>query len=213
LQDSRISRIFGGATSHPENPKIQRILIQTGSTLLCDRFGPNHLSLVACQVTRNFEAVLIRNLTRHAAGAGSQQPAPTQRAQGLGAGCKPLSEAKTFTTPNGRLLRTRRQYQRLPGGEQERILNELQGFNRRHGYYGAPPVPEDHVLDYFFDEAPAASWVIVTVGASQPDGSLRDTQIPFWNRSTGPDAARFRQICDQGAGMLRPRRPAAPPVP
>jgi hypothetical protein len=31
LQDSRICRIFGEATRHPENPKIPRILILTNA--------------------------------------------------------------------------------------------------------------------------------------------------------------------------------------
>lgn len=186
-----------------------------------DRYGPNHLSLVACQVSTDFERTIINNLTRHAAGTGDQAPRPTQRAQGLGVGCKPISEAKHWTTASGRRLRTRRQYQRLPAEEQQQILDELRELNRTYGYYGAPPVPEEQILNYFFDEAPAARWVVVTVGKkeqgtghqlSDPDIPLRDTGIPFWNRSTGPRSAEYRRICDQGVGRLRSRQSTVPPI-
>ncbi|GAB4367252.1 MAG: hypothetical protein Kow00121_05360 [Elainellaceae cyanobacterium] len=178
-----------------------------------DEFGPSHLSLVACQVSLSFEQTLIHNLTRHAAGSGSQSPSPTQTAQGLGAGCKPISTARTWDIASGGQLRTRRQYQRLSADEQRQILDELQDLNRRYGYYGAPPIPDDRILDYFFDEPPTASWVVVEVGRDEGHGNLQNTHIPFWNRARGPQAARYRQICDQGVGRLRDRRSRVPAVP
>lgn len=172
-----------------------------------DTYGPNHLSLVACQVSINFERALIHNLTRHAAGTGNQLPAPTQSAQGLGTGCKPLASIPPMSVG----VATRSDYRDLNEADQQRMLRQLRQWNRRFGYYGAPPVPDDQVLDYFFDEVPRGSWVNVEVGVIQADHTLQETGIAFWNRSTGPDAARFRQICNQRVGSLRPRRPSAPP--
>ena len=33
----------------------------------------------------------------------------------------------------------------------------------------------------------------------------------FWDRTTGPESARFRQLCSQGIGTLREHRATAPP--
>lgn len=178
-----------------------------------DCYGPNHLALVACQVSIAFERTLISNLTRHAVGSGVQSPAPTQTAQGLGTGCKPLSSTQTLTTVSGRPLQTRNQYWRLSADEQRQILDELKALNSEYGYYGAPPIPEDQVLHYYFREAPSAAWVIVEIGVGQDNHRVQNTHIPFWNRATGPQASRYRRLCDQGVGRLRPRQPNVPPAP
>jgi hypothetical protein len=172
-----------------------------------DRYGPNHLALVACQVSVGFERTLISNLTRHAAGSASQAPGPTQTPQGMGTGCAPMTRFRGG-------VRTRAEYQNLDPAEQRRLLNELHALNRRYGYYGAPPVPDDEeqILHYYFDEAPSAQWAIVEVGTKQADGSTRNTGIPFWDRTTGPDAARFRQLCNQGVGLFRDRSSRLPPA-
>lgn len=164
-----------------------------------DRFGPSRLVLASCQVSIGFERVLINNLTRHAAAQ--------QSAYGLGAGCTPIARVP----PMANAPRTRRAYRRLEPADQSSFLNQLRQFNRIFGYYGAQPVPDAQILDYFFDEAPRSRWVIVVVGVDQRDGSPRPTRIPFWNRATGPNAARFRQLCRQGIGNLRPRRRTAQP--
>jgi hypothetical protein len=174
-----------------------------------DRYGPNHVALVSCQVSIAFERTVIRNLTRHAAGSGSQSPGPTQSAHGLGAGCKPLARVPSMSVA----ARTRRDYQRMSIADRRQFLDQLQQWNRDYGYYGAPPVPDVEVLDYFFEEEPRSSWVLVEVGVLQSGGVLRGTGIPFWNRSTGPHASRFRRLCTQGMGRLRPHRPTAPPAP
>ena len=172
-----------------------------------DQFGPNHVALVSCQVSVGLERVLIQNLTRHTNGTGSQQARPSQSAQGLGQGCTPISVGRLFDLPNRRPLRNRRQFRRQSPEEQERILQQLREWNRTFGYYGAPPVPENQILNYFFDEVPHAEWVNVHVGRND---TVLSPPIPFWNRSTGPESARFRRLCSQGMGNLSPRRSRAP---
>lgn len=170
-----------------------------------DQFGPNHLALVSCQVSAPFERVLIENLTRNAAGSGSQSPGATQGAQGLGTGCKPNAYARSWVPDGDAPIKTRQQFRRLSQANREAMLEELRSLNRTYGYYGAPPVPDDQILDYYFDETPQGEWAIVTIWKKQPDGSLKDTDIPFWNRSSGPRRLDFHLSCDQGVGQLRSR--------
>jgi len=40
---------------------------------------------------------------------------------------------------------------------------------------------------------------------------LNKTDIPFWNRTTGPEYAKFRQLCDQGVGELKREHKAGVP--
>ena len=54
-----------------------------------DTYGPDYLSLTACQVSSSLEQKMISNLTRNASGSGAQT------AQGLGAGCRPLSTSRS----------------------------------------------------------------------------------------------------------------------
>jgi hypothetical protein len=40
---------------------------------------------------------------------------------------------------------------------------------------------------------------------------LKGTGIAFWDRTTGPESARFRDLCSQGIGTLREHKATAPP--
>ena len=171
-----------------------------------DQYGPTFLSLVSCQVSASFEGTLISNLTRVAAG-NKRQPK-----RGLGAGCKPIATA--FTVADA--PRTRAEFIKLPQGKQDAIREQLRRVNDTWGYFGAPPVADDLVVHFYYDEDPKGEWVKVEVmvGTGHTVSELKRTGIPYWNRTTGPKAAEFRKECDQGVGTLkRERTPAVPDVP
>jgi hypothetical protein len=171
-----------------------------------DNYGPTFLSLVSCQVSASFEGTLIANLTR--AGAGNKR----QPKRGLGAGCKPIATA--FTVPDAPA--TRAQFDKLPQGKQDKIREKLKKINATWGYYGAPPVGDDLVVAFYYDEEPKGEWVKVEVmvGTGHTVAELQKTGIPYWNRTIGEKAAEFREKCDQGVGTLkRERKPAVPDVP
>lgn len=174
-----------------------------------DTYGPSYLSLTSCQVSIGLERTMIGLLTRNASGGGSQATGPTQAAQGLGTGCKPLSTTITYRTETGKAIRTRKEYGQLPKSEKAAMLEQLAELNAEFGYYGAPPVSEGKILDYYFDEEPKGGWAKVQVGLAQ-GAELVETEIPFWNRSSGPNATRFHQMCDQGVGQLGTHTPRAP---
>lgn len=175
-----------------------------------DTYGPSHLALVSCQVSASFEGAMIDNLTRHVARAGSSTAAPTQSARGLGTHCKPLSASRSYEYPSGTAITSRRQYQRLSASAKSDMQSALSALNSKYGYYGASPVPNSQIVDYYLDADPHGEWAIVTVGFDQ-GGNVSDTDIPFWNRTTGPRSAEFRRLCDQGVGTLnRPHIPRAP---
>ncbi len=154
---------------------------------------------------------MINNLTRHVTGAGSSTAAPTQSARGMGTNCKPLSDSQSYEYPSGTTITTRRQYQRLSASIKSDMESALSILNSKYGYYGASPVPNSQILDYYFDVDPPGRWAKVTVGIKQGD-TVSDTDIPFWNRTIGPRSAEFRRLCDQGFGTLRPHTPRAPAV-
>jgi hypothetical protein len=166
-----------------------------------DQFGPAYLSLVACQVSKSFEAKLIANFTR----AGSRQ-----RPQGLGAGCKPIAYSQTV---NG-FPDTREAFEKLPVGKRNEAIRRLKELNEKWGYYGAPPVPESLLEHYYYDEDPKGEWAFVEVrtGTGHELKDLKSTGIPFWNRTTGPDAAKFRDLCDQGAEKWEEHKGGVPDV-
>jgi hypothetical protein len=171
-----------------------------------DQYGPTFLSLVACQVSASFEGKLISNLTR--AGAGNKR----QPQRGLGEGCKPIATA--FTVPDA--PNTRAEFNKLAQGKKDAIREKLQKLNDTWGYYGAPPVPDDQVIHFYYEEEPKGEWVKVEVmvGTGHTVRELKKTGIPYWNRTTGDKSAEFRQQCDQGVGTLkRERTPRVPDVP
>jgi len=170
-----------------------------------DKYGPTSLSLVSCQVSKSFEATLIKNLTRIGKSGA-------QTAKGLGAGCKPIATKVTLDDAPAK----RSAFDKLSQSKRDSISKQLKDLNDKWGYYGAPPVPENQILDYYYSEEPKGAWVKVEVmvGTSHEIKDLKKTDIPFWNRTTGSDAAKFRQWCDQGVGELkRERKPSAPPDP
>jgi hypothetical protein len=170
-----------------------------------DQYGPTYLSLVSCQVSASFEGTLISNLQRSDPGS-KRQPN-----RGLGAGCKPI--ATKFELNDA--PKTRARFEKLPQKKQDAILKELRQLNDEWGYYGAPPVAEGELVHYYYDEDPKAAWVKVEVmvGTGHSVHELRTTNIPYWNRTTGPKSAEFRKECDQGVGTLkRGHTPRAPDV-
>jgi hypothetical protein len=171
-----------------------------------DQYGPTFLSLVSCQVSASFEGTLISNLTR--AGAGNKR----QPKRGLGAACKPIATAVTVPgAPN-----TRAEFNKLSQGRQDAIREKLRKLNDTWGYYGAPPVADDEVVHFYYDEEPKGEWVQVEVmvGTGHTVRELKKTGIAYWNRTTGDKAAEFRKECDQGVGTLkRGRTPVVPDVP
>ena len=171
-----------------------------------DQYGPTFLSLVSCQVSASFEGTLISNLTR--GGAGTKR----QPKRGLGEGCKPIATAVTLLDAP----KTLAGFKKLPQGKQDAIREKLRKLNAEWGYYGAPPVADDLVAHFYYDEEPKGEWVEVEVmvGTGHTVAELKKTGIPYWNRTTGDKAAEFRKQCDQGVGKLkREHAPAVPDVP
>lgn len=167
-----------------------------------DEFGPTQLSLVSCQVSASFEKTLITNLTRPG------DKGVRQQGRGLGEGCKPASKAWAI----GEAPKTRRQYDKLDDTRKQKALDKLGELNQKWGYYGAPPVPDDQLVHYYYDEDPKGEWVTVEVQVDNGKHELKPTGIPYWNRTFGPYAARFRQLCTQGVGTLKERESKAPTV-
>jgi hypothetical protein len=161
-----------------------------------DKYGPTGLSLVSCQVSAPFEDALIKSLTR------GKQPG-----RGLGEGCKPMTESKIPGVMPG----SKAAFDKLDAAKREAALDVLDEMNKKWGYYGAPPVPRELLAHYYYLEEPKGEWVIVQVGATQ-NGKLEPTGIAFWDRTTGPKAARFRSLCSQGIGTLRQHKATAPDV-
>jgi len=167
-----------------------------------DKYGPSFLSLVSCQVSKSFEGTVIKNLNR----AGATHP---QSAKGLGKGCKPIATAqKLYAAPP-----TRAAFEKLSPADREPILKQLKELNEKWGYYGAPPVPDDQLVHYYYDEEPKGEWVQVEVmvGTGHNIADLTPTGIPFWDRTTGPESAKFRDLCSAGVDKMRDHVPTAPP--
>jgi len=156
--------------------------------------GPSHLVLTACQVDSALEGVLIRLLTR----GGPSQQAP----QGLGHGCKPWVKGE-WPTWNGQPIKEWKKYKSLGPDGQDYVTTTLKAWNRTWGYYGAPPVPDAKVLEYFFDEIPKGEWPRVAVGLSAGPGLAKETHIPYWNRSTSPDFTKLCPASNQPPKVIR----------
>jgi hypothetical protein len=167
-----------------------------------DKYGPSYLSLVSCQVSKSFEGTVIKNLNR----AGATHP---QNAKGLGKGCKPIATAQKLNAAPA----TRAAFERLSPADRAPILKQLKELNDKWGYYGAPPVPDDQIVHYYYDEEPKGEWVEVEVmvGTGHNVADLTPTGIPFWDRTTGPESAKFRDLCSAGVDKMRDHVPTAPP--
>lgn len=171
-----------------------------------DQSGPTFLSLVSCQVSASFEGTLISNLTR--GGAGNKR----QPQRGLGTGCKPIATARTVSGARN----TRAEFNKLPQGRQDAIREQLRNLNKTWGYYGAPPVPDDQLVHFYYDKEPKGYWVQVEVmvGTGHEVRELKKTGIAYWNRTTGDKAADFRNECDKRVDPQKGgRTPAVPDVP
>ena len=168
-----------------------------------DKYGPTALALVSCQVSAPFEDALIKNLTRTGDNGGRQPK------RGLGEGCKPMTTALSL----GGVPSSKARFDRLTASGRETALDELDVLNQKWGYYGAPPVPRDLIAHYYYNESPKGEWVKVEVGiADTSTHQLKPSGIPFWNRTFGPEASKFRRHCSQGIGTLRQHKTTAPPV-
>lgn len=169
-----------------------------------NKYGPTHLSLVACQVSVSFEKTLISNLTR--VGSEGRQPA-----EGLGEGCKPIASTVTLNDAPDSLAK----FNQLPQSRQNAIRDQLIKLNEKWGYYGLKPVPNDKVIHYYYEEEPKNAWVTVEVmvGKGHSVDELKATGIPYWNRTFGPDSPKFRDMCSAGVGELHGHTPTAPPDP
>jgi hypothetical protein len=143
-------------------------------------YGPNWVSLNACQVSRDFEQVVIQALSN---------PSSTQQAQGLGTACRPDVYIQWYDATVGgrpRRIRNRQEFSRLSGPNQAVMEQTLQDLNSVHGYFGAPPVLSSEVLNYFFDEIPRGGWPIVGV-------TYEHQPIPgveFFSRGQNPNFTR-----------------------
>jgi hypothetical protein len=179
-----------------------------------NQYGPTHLVLNACQVNIGFERVLISTITRPG-GTGGQT---SQSAQGLGKGCKPLTETQELTYDNPRLgfkdskIKTRAQWDKIPAGDRTGLEDQLKQLNKEWGYFGQPPVPDKEVLRYYFDVVPRGGWPKVEVGVGAGH-NVHGTGIPFWNRATGPKSGESIDCAAEGSGkcpsISQPARPSS----
>lgn len=188
-QGGHVSRRSGNVY---DAARVQQIFSSPQFQRWRDAHGPTHLVMNACQLNSSFEGAFISSLVR----PGRAGAAPAQQPQGLGTGCRPNTTLQSITIGEQE-VRTWAQYRNLSRANRDGVRSDLVALNRRWGYFGRPPVPEDQVLHYYFDEAPRGSWVQVVVAFEH-----QGTEIPFWNRATN---TQFNQTCNRGIGNLRPR--------
>lgn len=160
-----------------------------------DSYGPTWTTLNACQVNHPFEAVIVESFNK---------PNAQQKAQGLGQGCRPLTMIMQYEREGSKTpVTTRAQWSQLPESEKKALQSMLSELNRKFGYFGGPPVPETHLLSYYFDEEPKGGWPVVTVSVNK-----KDTGISFYNRTQN---TRFlSQVCKEHMGPMRPHIPGGP---
>lgn len=159
-----------------------------------EAYGPTWVTLNSCQVNQKFEAVIIQSFNK---------PKAKQKAQGLGKGCRPYTDIKSYYDASGNKVTTRHQYNRLSKNEKKDMLEVLSELNKKFGYFGGPPVPETHLANYYFDEEPKGAWPVVTVSVDKAD-----TGISFYNRTQN---ARF--LGEKCRGHMGPMRPHVPRTP
>lgn len=166
------------------------------------KYGPNRVILVGCQVELKFEKHIIKTFVK---------PTSKQKAIGLGARCRPHTIVTTlFWEQDGKDIDidSRTDWRKLSGSARRILTDQLKEWNRKYGYFGAPPVPDADLLDFYFDEAPKGRWVFVTVSLDYKD----QPNITFWNR--GQSAEFLMRVCPAHAGdKLRKRNSKAPPMP
>jgi len=160
-------------------------------------YGPTWTTLNACQVHKQFESVLIKSFNK---------PKSTQKAQGLGKGCRPATETKQYyRAGHDKPIENRSQWKRLSKDEKKDLVNILAELNRKFGYFGSPPVSKPELLHYYFDEEPKGGWPVVTVSHNRAD-----TGISYYNRTQN---ARFLgEKCRGHLGPMRGRKSKVPPI-
>jgi hypothetical protein len=188
-QGGHVSRRSGNVY---DAARVQQIFSNPQFRRWRDAHGPTYLVMNACQLNSSFEGVFISNLVR----AGRAGAAPAQQPQGLGTGCRPSTTLQSITV-GGHEIRTWAQYRHLSRADRDGMRSDLVALNRQWGYFGRPPVPDDQVLHYYFDEPPRGSWPRVVVAFGH-----EGTGIPYWNRATN---TQFNQTCNRGIGNLSPR--------
>lgn len=157
-----------------------------------DKFGPQRVVLVACQVSRAFEQTVANALTRGGQGIS---------AGGLGPGCKPIATKQAISwalsdTAAAVPYTTRAQYNKLSPADKAGFENEIRKLNQQWGYFGAPPVPDADLLRYYFDEEPRGYWVQVEVNKQDDPADhekLRPLGVPYYNRWA---SSTFMRECD-----------------
>lgn len=160
-----------------------------------DKFGPQRVVILGCQVGATFEQVIADNMARGGSAA---------RAQGLGEGCKPITRSIVVSWgPEGKEkpVTTRAEYARYSEDDRKGILQELSKLNAQWGYLGMPPVGFDDLLRFYFDEEPKGAWPVVEVN-KDVNGSLTPLGVPYWNRMGN---STFLRSCSMGVGALPPR--------
>jgi hypothetical protein len=180
-----------------------------------EAFGPTWTTLNACQVYSNFESAIIKALNK---------PKSKQEAEGLGKDCMPLTTIWTYHDENGKPITTRDQFGKSKKMQLDKILDKnerekrakqldddlntkLKKLNDEYGYFGAPPVPDPLLQQYYFDEAPKGGWPVVTVAVKKAN-----TDISYYHR-VQRNYGEFSKQCSQHMGpILRSRTSAVPPV-
>jgi hypothetical protein len=162
-----------------------------------EAYGPTWTTLNACQVHKPFETVILQSFNKSKA---------TQKAQGLGQGCRPQTETKQYyAAGSNKPLTSRSQLKKLSKSDQKDLTHTLAELNKKFGYFGSPPVAESQLLHYYFDEEPKGGWPVVTVSYNRVD-----TGISFYDRTQN---ARFLgDKCSRHMGPMRGHTSTAPPV-
>ena len=163
-----------------------------------EKYGPAWTTLNACQVHKPFEAVIL---------SAFNKPRSTQNAQGLGAGCRPLTEVQQYFRAGSKTpVTTRAHWSKLSRKEQAEMIQILAELNEKFGYFGGPPVDKSLLLDYYFDEEPKGGWPVVTVSHNRAD-----TGFSFYNRTQ--NAQFLSEKCTEHRGPMRGHKAAVPPAP
>ena len=149
-----------------------------------DKYGPQRVVLVACQVSQSFNQLVVDALSRSGKGL---------LAGGLGPGCKPIASTQPiiFQAAGAQAeskYTQRAQYDALNPNDKATFEGIVRALNTKWGYFGAPPVPDAEVLRYYFDEIPKGALVLVEVNKKdESTDTLRPLGVPYhsrWSDST-----------------------------
>jgi hypothetical protein len=173
--------------------KIKKIFNgDTQFTKWRDRWGPDHVVLVGCQIDRAFEAVILKALLK---------PTSKQKAVGLGKGCRPDTYPETFTwSETGskpyKDIDSWSDWKDLSQDGRTALKDQLASWNKKYGYFGRPKVPDAQLLDYYFNEEPKGEWPIVTVSVN-----YKPSKVSYATRNSRPQF--FGKMCPQHRKFLK----------